>query len=117
MATFSEYILERVAQHRAEENELFAEEEEWESDECFNEELLEQGGYDMAFTQDIPDRLCCLLCSMVCRQPKKVDCCGRIFCGFCLMKFTLSAPNGALTLCPGCNEEDWKRIAFDTESK
>lgn len=67
------------------------------------------GGYDYSFIGNVPDRLLCLICQKVMRDPTLVVCCGKKFCKSCLQAFlnTQSRPS-----CPNCQATENELFKF-----
>ena len=57
------------------------------------------GGYSCRFVEKLPKKLqtVCSICSLILREPYKVDCCGISFCKTCLDPFLLTKQ------CPACS--------------
>ena len=58
-----------------------------------------EGGYDLKF-DDPPDDLVCLVCHMVARDARQVECCGKVFCKYCIEEV-----NSRLGHCPNCRKK------------
>ena len=70
--------------------------------EDMEEDDIPQGGYDLRF-DDPPDDLVCLVCHMVVRDARQVECCGKVFCEYCIGEV-----NSRLGHCPNCRKQSPK---------
>ncbi len=56
-------------------------------------------GYDYETVEEPPEDCLCTLCELLVRNPQQTECCGRIFCEYCLEQYK----KGVLTYrCPNC---------------
>jgi len=64
-----------------------------------------EGGYDYDFVDALPttDRLVCKICYLPCRDAQLTECCGHVFCKFCIMRFNSSY--AVSHACPMCRVE------------
>lgn len=50
-------------------------------------------GYDQGFVGEVDDRLVCLICTKVLREPHRTVCCGQNFCEYCLKQSKKGCPH------------------------
>ena len=67
----------------------------------------EFGGYDYQFTDLVPQRLYCNICTRVLRDPHLTECCGQHFCESCLEHWFKAQKK---TTCPHCRQKKFKHI-------
>ena len=72
--------------------------------EDMEEDDIPQGGYDLRF-DDPPDDLVCLVCHMVVREARQVECCGKVFCEYCIGEV-----NSRLGHCPNLSKTVTKNL-------
>jgi len=58
--------------------------------------------FEHDYVNSPPDDLICLICTFVARDPRQVDCCGKIYCQDCLEKLGKRKP------CPNCRDTEWE---------
>ena len=54
--------------------------------------MTEPGGYEHKFV-DPPDSLTCLICHHVAKDPRQVECCGKVFCRSCIIMVKETCPS------------------------
>ena len=61
--------------------------------------LKELVGYKCKFVDVPPSDIVCSLCNLVARDPRQMECCGKVFCRICIEKARNSS-----NLCPHCHK-------------
>lgn len=70
------------------------------------DKMAARGGYDHVFVDPGPnDDQKCPICFLIVRNAHQVNCCGKLFCKYCLFRLLKSS-----NICPLCRENIDKKI-------